>query len=124
LLPFRIGRRPLAAILEIAAPVDRNRYTGLSAAYIAKAVDQTTRHPWLMRDRKCLRRGLLGYRFLSEAGLRPELRFSVDPHPVGKNGMTAHCWVCLEGTPVISEDLAGATTVLVHADHGLLREDS
>jgi hypothetical protein len=122
MLPWRIRRRPLNAVLEIAEPFDRKRYAGLPAAYIANAIKRTTRHSWLMRDRKCLRRGLLGYRFLSEAGFRPELRFSVDPYSPSKDRMTAHCWVCLDGKPIVGEELAGATTVLVHADHDTARE--
>lgn len=118
ILPWRVRRLPLNDVLEIARPGDRKRYAGLPASYIARAVERTTRHPWLMRDRRCLRSGLLGYRFLSEAGFRPELHFSVDQHLPARDQLTAHCWVCIDGAPVINEDLPGSTTVLVHSDRG------
>jgi hypothetical protein len=117
-LPWRVRRLPLNDVLEIARPSDRKRYAGLPANYIARAVDRTTRHTWLMRDRKCLRRGLLGYRFLSEAGFWPELHFSVDPHPRAQTQLIAHCWVCIDGVPIINQDLPGSTTVLVYSDPG------
>jgi hypothetical protein len=110
-----VRRRPLNAVLKLAQPGDAHRYSGLSAAYISRAVEQVARHPWLMRDRRCLRTGLLGFRFLSEAGFDPELRFGVDPHSFSADRPLAHCWVCIDGKPIINDILGGMTEILVHS---------
>jgi hypothetical protein len=63
------------------------------------------RGPILMRDRRCLRSGLLGYAALKEAGYTPELLFSVDRKSVATERLSAHCWVCVDGVPVINQPL-------------------
>jgi len=115
LLPWLVAKRPLDRILLLARP--RNRaFVGLSADYIARQVLRTTRHPWLMRDRRCLRQGLLGQRFLAEAGFIPELHFGIDPCSLNTARVSAHCWVCLDGIPVLNDRLPGMLTILTHCD--------
>ena len=118
MMPWRVRRRPLRSVLRLAEPSTTSRYAGFSAAYISRAVERVTRHPWLMRDRRCLRRGLLGFRFLSEAGFDPELHFGVDSTSIASDPLVAHCWVSIDGAPVISDRLQGMATVLVHSRQG------
>ncbi len=114
MMPLRVRGLPLKAVLDLAEPCDRHRYRGLTATYIATAVARATRHPWLMRNRRCLRRGLLGFRFLSEAGVEPELYFGLDPAALAAGHTVAHCWVCVDGKPVVNERPQEMMTVLVH----------
>jgi hypothetical protein len=122
LLPWRVWRQPLNAVLKLAEPGDTRRYVGLSPAFIARAIRRATRHPWLMRDRRCLRDGILGYRFLSEAGLHPELHFAIDPRSMNADRLVAHCWVCLDGEPVINDRRADMTVILVHSANASRRQ--
>lgn len=102
LLPFQLKRLSLEETLEFAEPcTGMLRYENLSPAYIARKVRGTTRRPWLMRDRPCLRQGLLTYRYLVHNGLKPTLHFGVDPDVLTATKVSAHCWVTLDGTTLI-----------------------
>lgn len=102
LLPFRLARDlPLEDALRLATPRHPPAYPGLPVAYVAKRVARTVRRPWLMRDRRCLREGLLGFRFLREAGHDPLLHFGVDPASLGAPRLAAHCWVSVDGEIVL-----------------------
>ena len=79
LMPLLVGRRSFEAVLKWAPLSSSTPYRGLPAGYIVASVNRTVRHPWLMRDRRCLREGLLAHRFLRLAGFDPDLRFGVDP---------------------------------------------
>jgi hypothetical protein len=79
LVPVLAWRRDLPSLIDATAPPPRVAYRRLSADYIARRVRRATRKPILMRDRPCLRDGLLGYRFLRLAGFEPELHFGVEP---------------------------------------------
>jgi hypothetical protein len=105
LLPFRLPHElSLDAIFALAEPTaGQGRFTGMPAAAIVRAVRRTLRRPVLMRDRRCLREGLLAYRFLAGAGHRPKLHFGVDPDIVASARAKAHCWVTLDGVTVIGE---------------------
>jgi hypothetical protein len=102
-LPLRIGQRPLEKVLELANYSGPDIYRGLSADYICHRVRRSTRRPWFMRDRRCLREGVLGFYYLRAAGFKPELRFAIDPKSVGQSQIMAHCWVCLDDTAILSE---------------------
>lgn len=80
LLPLRVGRRSFEAVLKRAPLQSSAPYRGLPAAYIAARVNRTVRRPWLMRDRRCLREGLLGHRFLRLAGDRAAVRAQAVAH--------------------------------------------
>ena len=71
-----------------------------------------------MKDRQCLREGLLGFRFLSRAGFTPELRFAVDRGTVETDHITAHCWVSVDETAVISNTEPDMVTVYIHGSPG------
>ncbi len=105
LLPFRLPQDlPLDNVLTLAQPTaGPGRFSGLPATAIVRAVRRTLRHPVLMRNRRCLREGLLAYRFLTEAGHRPRLHFGIDPGIVASPIAKAHCWVTIGGVTVICE---------------------
>jgi hypothetical protein len=102
----------MAGVRRYTSAPARTLYAGLSAAYVAGRVTRVARRPWVMRDRRCLREGLLAFRFLSLAGHRPELRFGVDPASVSGPLLKAHCWVCLEGRPIVSDSFPGMVEIL------------
>lgn len=112
--PLRVYRRSFEEILSLAPLSGPQPYRGMDAAYICRRVRRTTRRPLFMRDRRCLRQGLLGFRFLREAGFLPELRFGIDGASVGANRIKAHCWVCLDGKPVISDREENMVEIHVH----------
>ncbi|WFP63222.1 lasso peptide biosynthesis B2 protein [Mesorhizobium sp. WSM4904] len=114
LIPVLVGRRDFEAVLKW-APLDApTPYRGLPSAYIVTRVNRAVRHPWLMRDRRCLREGLLGFRFLRMAGFDPELRFGVDAKSMHEPRLSAHCWVCLDGKPVVSDSLPDMVEIYRH----------
>lgn len=121
LLPLQLVGRSLKEMLEFAEPpVGSRRFAGLSPAYVVRAVRRATRRPWVMRDRRCLREGLLAYRSLVEAGLRPRLHFGVERDVVNSARVAAHCWVTLEGRTVIGESETPYVEILVHPADGAM----
>jgi hypothetical protein len=113
LVPVLAWRRDLPSLIDATAPPPRVAYRRLSADYIARRVRRATRRPILMRDRPCLRDGLLGYRFLRLAGFEPELHFGVEPASVAAERLRAHCWVVLDGDNVLSAPLQDMVEILV-----------
>lgn len=114
LLPFVLAFRDLSQILRL-GDVERSRlYTGAAPETIACVTRRSTRKPWLMRNRRCLRQGLIGYRFLRKAGYEPELHFGIDVGSVERNRIDAHCWVVLDGKPVVNDILEGMVIIHVH----------
>lgn len=118
LLPIRVRGRTFAEVLALAPLDEPTPYAGLPLRYITRRVQRVVRHPWLMKDRQCLREGLLGFRFLSRAGFTPELRFAVDRGTVETDDITAHCWVSVDETPVISDTEPEMVTVYIHGSPG------
>jgi hypothetical protein len=114
LLPFRIGHRPLADVLALAPPGARNTYRDLPLAYILKYVRRSLRKPWLMRERPCLREGLLAFRFMTAAGYEPELHFGLDRTSLGGSDFKAHCWVVHRGETVLNPPDANMVRILIH----------
>jgi hypothetical protein len=106
-------RRDLKSLINSVVPASDTRYRGLEAAYISKRVRRVVRKPWLMRDRPCLRSGLLAYRFLALAGHKPELHFGVDQASVSASRLSAHCWVVLDGRVILNEPARGMIEVFV-----------
>ena len=119
LLPFRVRNRAFAEVLALAPVGGPAPYAGLPLPYITRRVLRVVRHPWFMKDRQCLREGLLGFRFLSRAGFRPELRFAVDRGTIETDDIAAHCWVSVDDTPVISNTEPELVTVFVHGSKEL-----
>ena len=114
LLPLVVAGRDLEGALRLADGGGAARYEGLSAELISGAVIKVTRRPWLMRSRRCFRQGLLGYRFLRMAGYSPELHFAIDRRSLDAPTIDAHCWVVLDGEPVINDIMDGMFPIHVH----------
>jgi hypothetical protein len=113
-LPWRVSGKSFEQILAMASPEDRLDYAGLPVDYISRRVRKSVRRPWLMRDRRCLREGLLGFEFMRRSGYSPELHFAVDPASVSSDRISAHCWVCLDGKPVLGDRLGDQVTIFIH----------
>lgn len=115
LMPLRLRGRSLEQVLQLAeASSSTGHLSGLSPEAIADRVRRTVRHPFLMRDRRCLREGLLTYRLLVETGWQPLLHFGVEPGTVSSARVRAHCWVTLEGRTVIGASDIPYVEILVH----------
>ena len=103
LLPLFTKRRPLAEILQRATPPDGERaFADYSSDRIVAAVKAVVARPWRMRGRRCLREGLLAFRYLSLAGYRPKLHFGLVPRSAMTPRPRAHCWVTLDGNTVLN----------------------
>lgn len=114
-LPLLAHARSLEQTLRLGEAEPYPPYRGLTPDYLEGKIRRMVRGPFFMRNRRCLRIGLLGYRFLRKAGHAPELHFGLDPASVVTSKIEAHCWVCLDGVPVIGEPLPGMMTIFVHA---------
>lgn len=101
LLPLQLRRVSLEKALERANPATLSTYSGLSVAYVVTRVQRTLRRPWLMRDQRCLRQGILGFRFLRAAGHDARLHFGVVESSLSAERIAAHCWVTVEGETVL-----------------------
>ena len=102
-LPFTVKRRSLRRLLAATTPLPgRMPYRGFSAGEIIDAVRETTKRPWRMGGRRCLREGLLAFRFLRLAGYPAVLHFAIEPDSVAADSLSAHCWVTVEGVCVIN----------------------
>ncbi len=111
LLPLMIRNRDLAATLKyIEVDADKD-FCGVEPTRIAKQVMRATKRPWFMRDRQCLRQGLLGMRFLRKAGYNPVLKFGIDRSSVNSRKLSAHCWVELNGRALINDILENMVVV-------------
>jgi hypothetical protein len=111
-LPLAIRGQELMPLLERVKPPGRQPYSGIAAAEILKRVKLACRKPWLMRDRRCLREGLLAFRFLSMAGYHPVLRFGVERTSLGQSSLSAHCWIDLDGTVALNPPTPGMVEIL------------
>lgn len=114
LLPFAVAFRDFSQILRLCDVKTSDLYEGAAPETIAHATRRATRKPWLMRNRRCLRQGLIGYRFLRKAGYEPELHFGIDVGSVESKRIDAHCWVVLDGKPVVNDIIEGMVTIHVH----------
>jgi hypothetical protein len=114
LMPAFVGRRDFEGVLKLAPLQLPTPYRDLPWTYIVQRVNRTVRRPWFMRHRRCLREGLLGFRFLRMAGLDPDLHFGVDAKSMHEPRLSAHCWVCLDGKPVVSDSQPGMVEIYRH----------
>lgn len=111
LLPFLIGRKSLEDVIALCETRADPRFRGLALEFVLERCRKSVRHPVLMRHRRCLRHGALGYYFLKKCGYSPTLHLGVDHRTLKMPGIVAHCWVCLDNRPVISDSLEGMTTI-------------
>lgn len=94
LMPVFAKSAPIGALLRMATPAGQTAaYTVLSSDEIVASVKRVTRRPWRMRGRRCLREGLLAFRYLSLAGHRPLLHFAVEKETLRTDRPKAHCWI-------------------------------
>lgn len=114
LLPWQASRNSLDVVLKLATPAGSASYSGLPVSYVVRKVARTVRHPWLMRDRRCLREGVLGFRFLREAGYEPHLCFGVEPGSIAADRLSAHCWIDVAGETVLGAPHTPLLTVFVY----------
>jgi hypothetical protein len=126
-MPFRIRRdQTLHSVLAFANRPRANAYSGLPADYILKHVVAVTRRPWMMRDRRCLRQALLGFRFLVAAGHEAELHFGIDRASLPGPQVRAHCWIVCRGKVVLNPPDPNTVSVLIHrpdASDGIVSAD-
>jgi hypothetical protein len=106
-----MGLKPL---LELYEPGRSRPFVGVEPAAMLEAVRRVTHHPWGMRDRRCLRQGLLAYRYLSMAGLAPALHFGVDRNSISDPRISAHCWIVLDGKVVLNPPSQAMVTVFIY----------
>ncbi len=116
LMPFQVSRDSFEKALKLATSNRRAFYSGLPVSYITDRVVQTARRPWLMRDRRCLRLGLLGFRFLREAGHDPRLCFGVNPGSITDTKLAAHCWIDINGKTVLGMPETPLVTVYTYPE--------
>lgn len=114
LLPFRLWReRPLNEVLSLTRPTPYRSYIGLPRAYILKRVLRTTRRPILMRDRRCLRQGILALQFMTAAGYKSELHFGIDQTSLDRT-IAAHCWLVHQGQVVLNPPDQATVPIFVY----------
>lgn len=102
----------LTTLLRLFTPIRPGTvYRGLSEADILAAVRRCLRHPLRMRNRPCLREGLLSLHLLRLAGYPVELHFGVYTSPRSRE--QAHCWVTFNGRNLTSPPEGPYVTILV-----------
>jgi hypothetical protein len=117
-LPFRVYGRSLSEILDLSRARRPNTYRGLSSDYIVKATSRMVRRPFVMRDRRCLREGLLAFHFLEAAGFAPKLYFGIDRSTLSRPDVKAHCWVVCDEEAVLNPPSADMFPILVWPNTG------
>ncbi len=93
LLPVAARRRSLLQLLQAALPARPDSRWHPAAAAVVEPVLASVARPWRMRGRRCLREGLLAFRFLRLAGHPAVLHFGIDPQSLRGERVRAHCWV-------------------------------
>ena len=117
-LPLRVYGRSLSEILDLSRARRPNTYRGLSSDYIVKAIFRIVRRPFVMRDRRCLREGLLAFQFLEAAGFAPKLYFGIDRSTLHRPDVKAHCWVVCNEEAVLNFPSADMVPILVWPNAG------
>jgi hypothetical protein len=98
LLPLFVRDSRLDRLLAMATPPRQlSAFSALDADIIAATAKRAARRPWVMRDRRCLREGLLAFHYLSLAGHRPLLHFAIEKASLTMPKPAAHCWVTVGG---------------------------
>lgn len=105
--------KSFADILQVGRVGSSRRYGGLSVEAITDRVKRVARHPWLMRDRRCLREGMLAFRFLTLAGIPAKIHFGVDRDSVSAPVLSAHCWISVNGEVVMNPPSDRMVTIYV-----------
>lgn len=114
LLPVRLAGADLSGALRLAEAPPRPGFDGMDPDLVASLTHAVTRRPLVMRRRRCLRSGLLGYKYLRMSGHAPVLHFALAPDSLREPATRAHCWVTLEGRPVINDPDPAMVEVMTH----------
>lgn len=115
MLPIQVQGRSLDEVLRLAQPSSSQSINlGFSPETLAAKVRRIVKHPLLMRDRRCLREGLLTYKVLAEAGWQPRLHFGLEPGAAQSPSIKAHCWVTLDDRIVAGASDTEYVEILVH----------
>lgn len=112
-VPFWLYKKDFASTLKYFDVKSDQRFDNIDQALICNCIVITTRKPWLMRDRRCLRQGLLAMRFLKKASFEPTIHFGVDINTMSSPSLSAHCWVEIKNTPVMNDILE--EMIIVHS---------
>jgi hypothetical protein len=93
---------PLTRLARLVTPPARIQwYRRLDVEIILAVVQAVLRNPRYMKRRACIRFGLTLYHFLRLSGREAVVHFSVAAPSVNPNRLHAHCWVSLNGEPVV-----------------------
>lgn len=111
---FARGSR-MDRLLAVATPAAGDTpYSGITADSIVAAVKRVTARPWRMRGTRCLREGVLAFRFLRLAGHDAVIAFGVERDSIANGAIRAHCWVTIEGRCVINPPYPGIIPIMTH----------
>jgi hypothetical protein len=114
-LPFFARGSRMDRLLAVAMPAPGvTPYAGIEADAIVDAVKRATARPWRMRGTRCLREGVLAFRFLRLAGHPAVIAFGVERDSIGAAALKAHCWVTVDGRCVINPPYAGIVPIMTH----------
>jgi hypothetical protein len=114
-LPFFARGSRLDRLLAVSMPPPGAvPYPGLTVETVVAAVKRATARPRRMRGTRCLREGILAFRFLRLAGHPAVIAFGVERDSVGTTGLKAHCWVTVDGRCVINPPYPGIVPVMTH----------
>lgn len=111
-LPYQITADHLGDTLAWADVPADPKWHDVDSEFIVRRVRRSVKHPILMRRRRCMRGGLLGFKYLRKAGFVPVLKFAIVEASLNASTPDAHCWVCLNDKPVISDREAGMTELM------------
>lgn len=107
LLPVAARRRSLLQLLLAALPARADpRWHPPPEAVVGPVLASVAR-PWRMRGRRCLREGLLAFRFLRLAGHPAVLHFGIEPASLKSERLKAHCWVSVDGAVLVNAPDSG-----------------
>jgi len=112
-LPFWLYKKDFAATLKYFDVNSDDKFKNIDQTLIYNCIGLTTKKPWLMRDRRCLRQGLLAMRFLKKASFEPTIHFGVDMNTMSSPSLSAHCWVEINNIPVMNDILEDM--IIVHS---------
>ncbi len=114
MLPFLCPKtKAFGDILRLSTAGPSRRYRGIPVDEIARRAKHASRHPWLMRDRRCLREGILAFRFLTLADIPAKIHFAVDRSSIDAPVLAAHCWVTVADKPIINPPTPSMVTIFV-----------
>lgn len=111
---FARGSRMDRLLAVAMPPPGETPYAGLDVDTIVAAVKGATARPWRMRGTRCLREGVLAFRFLRLAGHPAIITFGIERDSVAAGAIRAHCWVTVEGRCVINPPYAGIVPIMSH----------